>query len=310
MKKILPLLILPVLVSNAAANAGPGPWANGAYYPGQLDGRYSANVYNNTQDRFDADEMDPPSGNSRYTNSFTVTPATTNPATTNTFLTTNVTISITNVDGIISTTSTTNITSTTVTNLATTNLAVTNLASSGAANVVSGVLGFAVRNGTPLTSSAGSTAGAAAGGASGQPSVAAGATGSSSGGTVDTIGFDPSANYFVVYVNGDVFAGKTAAGVNLNTKRVAGSLFNGTGGLTYQVVTNSGGLLSSNSGNVTILPTPTASAGGYFNAKIKNNKSPFVFKGAGAITVNSAATVATPSGTYPFDVDGIKSSEN
>lgn len=26
---------------------GPGPWANGAYYPGQLDGKYSATVFGN-----------------------------------------------------------------------------------------------------------------------------------------------------------------------------------------------------------------------------------------------------------------------
>jgi len=116
-------------------------------------------------------------------------------------------------------------------------------------------------------------------------------------------------------VNGDVFAGKTAAGINLDTKRVAGSLWNGVGGLTYQVVTNFSGSASGAdvvvSERTEVLAVPNATAGGYFNAKVKDNKSPFVFKGAGAITVNSADTTAgAPSGTYPFNVDGIKSSEN
>jgi len=319
MKKILPILILPVLVSNAAANAGPGPWASGAYYPGQLDGRYSANVYNNTQDRFDADEMDPPSGNSRYTNNFS--------STTNTVFRTNISVSnvvstvttVTNI-GLLSVTNrvtTTNAVETT--NIVSASITNTDLISAGAANVVSGVLGFAIRNGTPSTSAGGSTSGGtggstggATGGASGGSGATTGGTGSS--GTVETIGLDSSHNYFVIYVNGDVFAGKTAAGINLDTKRVAGSLWNGVGGLTYQVVTNFSG--SASGADVTVsertevLAVPNATAGGYFNAKVKDNKSPFVFKGAGAITVNSAVTVGAPSGTYPFNVDGIKSSEN
>lgn len=40
-KHILALVALVVLPSSAAwAGAGPGPWANGANYPGQLDGKY------------------------------------------------------------------------------------------------------------------------------------------------------------------------------------------------------------------------------------------------------------------------------
>jgi len=302
MKRLLPILVLPFLVANASANAGPGPWANGAYYPGQLDGRYSANVYNNTQARFDADEMNPPSGNRRFSDTIT--------ASTNTSFVTNVTITVTNIGGLVVTNSVTNISSVTTTNFT--------LVNSGAANVVSGVLGFALRNGTPtatLSGSGGTSAGGATGGTSsgGSTTPGTGTSGTAQGGTVENIGLDNSHNYFVIYVNGDVFAGKTAAGINLDTKRVAGSLWNGVGGLTYQVVTNitgSSDLTNSTFGSRTeVLGVPTATAGGYFNAKIKNSKTPFVFKGAGAISVNYGDPVE-PSSTFPFNVDGIKSSDN
>jgi hypothetical protein len=43
------LLSILLLISSATAGSffGPGPWANGAYYPGQLDGKYSATVFGN-----------------------------------------------------------------------------------------------------------------------------------------------------------------------------------------------------------------------------------------------------------------------
>lgn len=53
--KILPthltaLTAIATLAFASAAlsgNVGPGPWANGAYYPGQFDGTYTATVYAN-----------------------------------------------------------------------------------------------------------------------------------------------------------------------------------------------------------------------------------------------------------------------
>jgi len=42
----IPLLALAFIGTNAlAGNLGPGPWANGAYYPGQFDGVYTASVF-------------------------------------------------------------------------------------------------------------------------------------------------------------------------------------------------------------------------------------------------------------------------
>lgn len=295
MKKLPVFLLCAGLASDLLANAGPGPWANGAYYPGQLDGRYSANVYNDTQSRFHTGEENSPSGNRRFNDATTVTPATTSSS-----FQTNVTVNVVDENGIITTTNTTNITTVFVTNAA-----VTNVDSYGAADVVSGVLGFAIRNGTPSTSSSGGTSAGSTNGTTTIGAANSGADAGSSTGTLESIGLDTSQNYFVVYVNGDIFAGQTAANVNIDTKRVAGSLLNGAGGVTYQVVTN----LFSNSIVTEVLAVPGATAGGYFNAKIKNMKSPFVFKGAGAISVRSES-MDFPSGTYPFNVDGIKSSDN
>ena len=258
MKAILPLLALAATAPSLWANAGAGPWANGAYYPGQLDGRYSANVYNNTQARFDTDQMDNPSGNSVRTDTFS-----TNTVGTNT---------------------------------------TTNIVSTGSASVVSGVLGFGIRNGTPST------------GGGGGSTTAVGADSS----TVESIGLDTSHNYFVIYVDGNVFAGQTAAGINLDTQRVSGSLWKGAGQPTFLVVSNTSTTVNTNTTPPTITTNtsvqnfafPTATAGGYFNAKIKSDKSPFVFKGAGEISTAGTGVGGGGVATYPFDLDGIKSSDN
>ncbi len=55
MKKLL-LPAIAICLSGTPLLAGnwfgSGPWANGTYYPGQLDGRYFANVYNNVGGTF------------------------------------------------------------------------------------------------------------------------------------------------------------------------------------------------------------------------------------------------------------------
>jgi len=129
MKKIL----LPVVVLHLSASAilagnwfGSGPWANGAYYPGQLDGRYFANVYNNLGGTF-----------SRV-------------STTNTAFTTNqVTTTVVSNVGIVLVTNT--VTTNTVTSEQVTNTVITG-------SVVSGVIGFGIRDGTPPFISSGSVA--------------------------------------------------------------------------------------------------------------------------------------------------------
>jgi hypothetical protein len=135
MKKLLLSAIAICLSGNAllAGNwFGSGPWANGTYYPGQLDGRYFANVYNNVGGTF-----------SRV-------------STTNSFFTTNqvVTTTVTNTGGLTVTNSVT-------TNVVTGPLLETNTTVSG--SVVSGVISFGIKDGLPAagtqsTSASSSTA--------------------------------------------------------------------------------------------------------------------------------------------------------
>ncbi len=47
MKKFLTAALIPACAATLMAGGGPGPWAAGAYYPGQLDGKYQAAVYGN-----------------------------------------------------------------------------------------------------------------------------------------------------------------------------------------------------------------------------------------------------------------------
>jgi hypothetical protein len=132
-------LLLPVIAICLSGNPllagnwfGSGPWANGTYYPGQLDGRYFANVYNNVGGTF------------------------TRVSTTNSYFTTNqvVTTTITNQGGLTNTLVVT-------TNVVTGPLLETNTTVSG--SVVSGVISFGIRDGLPAagtqsTSASSSTA--------------------------------------------------------------------------------------------------------------------------------------------------------
>lgn len=276
MKQILFPIIFCGMASALLAGGSPGgPWANGAYYPGQLDGRYSANVYNDAQ----------AGGGIFSTNAFTV--ATNLVTSISTLIDTNTTppsaVLITNVNTVVT----------------------TNITSPAGQNVVSGILGFAVRNGTPAVTSSSNSSAAALPGAGTVNS-------SSSAAQLAQIGLDPSMNYFLVYVNGDVYAGQTAANINPRSSSVNGALVNGSGRNTYQLFTNqttdSGGGVA-NTG-VEVISLPTATASGYFNAKVKNNKSPYIFKGNGEISVHDSGSSIPGDRVYPFKVDGIKASEN
>ncbi|MBE2180405.1 MAG: hypothetical protein IAE97_08030 [Chthoniobacterales bacterium] len=241
MKKLsitLAALASTTLIS-LAGSIGPGPWANGAYYPDQFDGRYSANVYNNTDNAGWYPKLDHP-----------------------------------------------------------TNPEPNTVREPG--HVVSGVLGFGLRNGTPTVGTNNRT----------------GAGTFNAANTVETITLDSSHNYFVIYINGDVFAGQTIAGVNISSKTVNGSLWNGLGRSTYERVTNLSVIGTNAAGTpiigstVSLLAIPGASAGGYFNAKIKNDKAVFTFKGPGEISVREATTNAAVTVTYPYQLSGIKVSQN
>ena len=170
-----------------AGNFGPGPWNNGAYYPNQFDGVYSAVA--------------------------------------------------------------------TGTNL-------------------SGVIGFALENGSPTTSGAGD----------------------------GSIAVDTTQNYFVIYADGVTFAGATIGTINIEDKKVAGGLFNGVGP-TQTIVTTSGGDIP-----VAITNTTTLTGSGGFNAKLtsQDDVTQFVGNSTGQFTVG---VDGNPFITNVFSVNGIKVSD-
>lgn len=269
MKNISALCFI-ILVFSAPlyAGTGSGPWANGAYYPGQLDGRYFASVYNNVDGSFSKVST---------TNSYYVTNQT-------------VTTEITNSGGLI-------VTNTVTTNVVTGPLFETNTVVTG--SVISGILGFGIKDGVPaVVGASGSTAGGAAGGAG------------AAVGSFQVPSFDPTLNNFVIYVNGDVYVGTTAANINPSSSTVAGALINGAGRARYQVFTNQeAGVASVADVGVQVISLPSATASGYFNADVKNNKSPYTFKGEGTISIATASGASSfIDGIHQFNLNGIKTS--
>lgn len=266
MNSLVPSLCLAALLATSTkspASAGPGPYANGAYYPGQLDGRYFASAYNNADGSFKT----------------TVT--------TNTFFVTNTTNVVIVVPGM---------TNATTTNFITGPFSSTQKSISG--SVVSGLIAFGIRDGTPSFASVSTAAGSS--------------TNATSASELRTLGLDRSHNYFLIYVNGDVFVGTTAADINPANSKVTGVLVNGAGRDVISRVTNTGTSVVGPGGATTVaFSIPSATANGYFNANVKNNKSPYTFKGDG--TLNIASASGEPSyldGEHTFKINGIKVSSS
>jgi hypothetical protein len=263
MKTILLLLLAIALsanVSRAGNWFGSGPWANGTYYPGQLDGRYFANVYNNVGGTF------------------------TRVSTTNSFFTTNqvVTTEITNTGGLA-------VTNIITTNVVTGPLLETNTVILG--SVVSGVISFGIRDGLPAAGTQNTTASSFA---------------------AQSVTVDPSLNNFLVYVNGDVYVGTTSANINPESSTVSGILANGAGRTRYQLFTNqTAGTFSVANTGVEVISIPSASASGYFNANVNNNKATYTFAGGGTIAIATAVGGGSEvDGTHNFQLNGIKTSGN
>ena len=273
-------ILLPFLAIALATNAslagnwfGSGPWANGTYYPGQLDGRYFANVYNNVGGTF------------------------TKVSTTNSYFTTNqvVTTTSTNIGGLTSTVVET-------TNVVTGPLLETNTVVNG--SVVSGVIGFGIRDGTqPFNAQGGASATTQGGGAS---------VGTSSSAALQALALDNSLNNFLIYVNGAVYIGTPAANINPDSSTVSGVLANGSGGNRYQLFTNqsTSGFVVANTG-VQVVSLPSATASGYFNANVNDNKATYTFTGSGTIAIATASGgTSEVDGTHNFQLNGIKTSGN
>ena len=199
MKTIVTLLILSFtnLASFAGGFFGAGPWADGAYYPGGLDGKYQAVVWGRN---------------------------------------------------------------------------------------ISGVLGFAVFEGAPpiLT----------------QVVEAPNPGGGVTRNVVNVV--DPFQNYFSIFVEGRVYNGATTAGINIETKKIRGTLL-GTSpeGLPPMAV---GGTVIVP--DIDVVPILNRGLSGGFKADITDSKASFKFKGDGQLsTPANDQTVSATVSTENFSVN-------
>jgi len=192
------------------------------------------------------------------------------------------------------------VTNTVTTNVVTGPLLETNTVITG--SVVSGVIGFGIRDGAPPFVNA-STVAVGAEGVSGT---------ANSSSALQLLSLDRSLNNFLVYVNGDVYIGTTSANINADSSTVSGVLANGAGRTRYQVFTNqAAGVASVANVGVEVISIPSATASGYFNANVNNNKATYTFDGGGTIAIATAVGGASEvDGSHNFQLNGIKTSGN
>ncbi len=224
MNKFLLVPLLTVLSSAPLfAGAGAGPWALGAYYPGQLDGKYQASV----------------SGNN-----------------------------------------------------------------------ITGVVGFAIINGgLPFASRSSATAGAAAGAGGGAADAAAVSV------NTDLGGVDETQNYFAIFVEGRTYTGRTVGMIDINRKKVTGTLIGLQPSYAYRDLSFSQSAvvgIEVVTGTTTVpvldnLPLLNRGLSGGFTANLKNSKNLMTFKGTGELaTPAQTQTISAnpPTFTVPPLVPG------
>lgn len=163
----------------------------------------------------------------------------------------------------------------------------------GTPSVISGVLGFGLRNGSPSTSTNSTLAG--------------------TNGVQSTIVVDPFQNYFVVFVDGRTYAGSTIATVNNQTDQVSGGLYNGIGPATTLAFTNTAITFNTNtpptiesSNNTVVFETFQNTCGGGFTASLTGKKDVITFVGnnSGTLQVSVNGVPTGPQNT--FSLNGMK----
>jgi hypothetical protein len=174
---------------------GSGPWANGAYYPGQYDGVYSAAIFG------------------------------------------------------------------------------------GAPSVVSGVLGFGLRNGAPSTS-----------------------TNSTS---TNSISVDPNQNYFVAFIDGVTYSGQTIGNVNNQDNSVSGGLFNGIAPSIFSVLVTTNNPGTNQTVTITQLEE-RRTAGGGFLASLTGKKATITFSGNNTGTIQPSINGIALGTPNTFSLNGMK----
>ena len=106
--------------------------------------------------------------------------------------------------------------------------------------------------------------------------------------------------------------GTTSANINPDSSTVSGVLANGAGRTRYQLFTNQeAGVAAVANTGVEVINLPSATASGYFNANVNNNKATYTFAGDGTIAIATAVGGGSEvDGTHNFQLNGIKTSVN
>lgn len=162
----------------------------------------------------------------------------------------------------------------------------------GTPSVISGVLGFGLRNGSPTTATNSTV---------------------STNGTQNTISVDPFQNYFVVFVDGKTFAGFTIANLNNQVDQVSGGLFNGIGPSTTLAFTNTEVTFNTNtpptiqsSNNIVVFETFQNTCGGGFNAALTGKKDVITFSGNNTGSLQVSINGVPDGAQNTFSLNGMK----
>jgi hypothetical protein len=205
-------------------------------------------------------------------------------------------------------------------------------------NNITGVVGFALKDGAPpfdeRTGIAGAAAAGGAGGAGGGAGAAAGAAGTAAQAVNTDLGLDETQNYFAIFVQGRTYTGRTVGMVDIDRKTVTATMIGAQPAFTYQELTiaQAFGVIVT---NVVVTPDPPGPAivttntafesiqtenvvpvldnlplvnrglSGGFKAKLKNTQSLLTFKGTGQLsTPAQAQTVLGMPNTFDLPRPG------
>jgi hypothetical protein len=155
----------------------------------------------------------------------------------------------------------------------------------GTPSVVSGVLGFGLRNGSPSTSTNSTI---------------------STNGTQNTITVDPFQNYFVVFVDGVVYRGQTIGNLDNQANQVSGGLFNGVAPSIFSTVftTNNPGTTNQTVTITTLEARNTA--GGSFLASLTGKKAVITFSGNNTGILQPSLNGVPIGAATTFSLNGMK----
>jgi hypothetical protein len=185
---------------------------------------------------------------------------------------------------------------------------------------ITGVVGFALKNGAPPFDERTSVAGAAGGGAGGAGAAGAGGAGAAAATTVNSdLGLDETQNYFAIFVQGRTYTGRTVGMVDIDRKTVTATMIGTQPSFGYRELTIGQALAQ----GLTVVETETVvpildnlpllnrGLSGGFKAKLKGTGALPTFQGSGQLSTPAQpeSVVASPN-TFPINRLGDTNGSN